>query len=215
MDESYDRNFVRHRLIPLLSERWPGASGRIAKSASLSRLASETLSGWADEKMEDHLLHQQVMSLKNLDPEKPDFAFFVRRWLKLAKAPPIPLKQLTSLSEQCKDAKSESRLKIAWDGWVIQYFQKCLWLQTEASISPGRPVSWKHAESLELGGGLGCVNLISFPAPWPNDLSIAFRKGGENFSLPNDSHHKALKDIPSRIRHSALASILDSANLPI
>jgi tRNA(Ile)-lysidine synthase len=207
-DESYDRNFVRHRLLPLLSERWPGISERIARSAVLSRQASEHLSAWADEKLSNCLIHPQILSLRNIAPEDRGFALLVRRWLKISKAPPIPLKQLESLSAQCVNSNTQSKLKIAWNGWVIQFFHNCLWLQKEANIIDCPNLTWDHPKPLDLGSGLGSIGINPCPADWPDGLRVGFRTGGESLSQANDNHHKALKDI---LRESGIPHWLRSS----
>jgi tRNA(Ile)-lysidine synthase len=207
-DESYDRNFVRHQLLPLISRRWPGASDRIARSALLSRHASENLAFWADEKLEQHLLHPQVLNLRHIDPEDPGFSTVTRQWLRNAKAAPIPLKQLDALSAQILNLKAESKLRIAWSGWVIQAFNNCLWLQDEASIAKCPNMTWDHPKPLDLGSGLGSLRVHPAPAQWLEKISVSHRNGGESLSQANGSHHKALKDI---LREAGIPHWLRSA----
>ncbi|MBN7138577.1 tRNA lysidine(34) synthetase TilS, partial [Lysobacter enzymogenes] len=59
-EQRYDRNFLRHRALPLLRERWPQAPAALAQSARLQEEAAELLDG------EDAAALAQVRSL---DPQ--------------------------------------------------------------------------------------------------------------------------------------------------
>src|SRR3546814_6641225 len=42
-DTAHDRNFLRHRVLPLLRERWPAANAALARSAALASEARDLL----------------------------------------------------------------------------------------------------------------------------------------------------------------------------
>ena len=47
LDPAFDRNFLRHRVLPLLRERWPHAGDALARAASLQAEAIDLLDGTA------------------------------------------------------------------------------------------------------------------------------------------------------------------------
>jgi len=51
-DLSFDRNFLRHEIMPLIRNRWPAAYRTLGRSAMRSAAASQTLLGVADEDLE-------------------------------------------------------------------------------------------------------------------------------------------------------------------
>jgi len=48
-DTRFDRNFLRHEIMPLLKERWPAATRTLSRSANRCSAASQTLLGLAQE----------------------------------------------------------------------------------------------------------------------------------------------------------------------
>ncbi len=48
MDRRFDRNFLRHDILPRLRSRWPDIAARLQRSASLSGEASQLLSNLAE-----------------------------------------------------------------------------------------------------------------------------------------------------------------------
>ncbi len=59
-DTALNRNFIRHRVLPLLGSRWPGAGATLARAAVLAREAAELL---------DESLARDLEKLRTPDPE--------------------------------------------------------------------------------------------------------------------------------------------------
>lgn len=194
-DQRYDRNFVRQSLVPLISDRWPGASQRIAKSARLSRIASEQISEWAEEQLATHLRHPRVLSLSQLDPSAPSFALVVRHWLRNSKATSLPARQIEELASQCANANSESQLCIAWQGWTIRGFDQKLWLQSENETAECPDVTWSLPGTVDLGPVTGTLSMDSASNAWLENLAVRARQGGEVLLSVGGKHHKAVKNI--------------------
>ena len=200
LDLTFDRNFVRHRLVPLLSERWPGVSQRIAKRATLSRNASERLSRWAEEQLANHLQHLRVLDLNQLDPSAPEFALIVRQWLRKSQTPSLPARQIQELAAQCMNGSQDTRLCIAWQGWTIRGFDHRLWLQNDKEITNLGQIPWSQPGSLDLGSGSGILSLDPSPDDWPENLFVKTRQGGERLLSVGGERHKSLKDIFRELR---------------
>lgn len=194
-DLAYDRNFVRKKLVPLLEEKWPGVSERIAMSADLCRQASSTIALWAEEELCRRLDTQQVLILDSLDLRDPSFRLILRHWINSNQAPSLPARQLLELQHQCIDATSGQKVAVSWQGWVIHLFQNRLWLQKESSIYPCPDLSWTEGSELDLGEGLGTMSFSGSPADWPIKMSVGKRTGGEKILVKSDNHSRDLKEL--------------------
>ena len=193
-DQSYDRNFVRQSVIPMLEDRWPRAAERLARSADHCRAASLTLAGWADADLSARLLHPLVLDLSSLDSRGTRFSFLIRHWLRINQAPPLPARRLEELSLQASHASTENQVRIQWAGWGIHLFRGQLWLQVEASISPCPELTWSGTSPVSLGQGVGTLEFepgVLFRQP----IKIDQRRGGERIQVSPGGNHRQVKDI--------------------
>ncbi|MEO7478194.1 MAG: tRNA lysidine(34) synthetase TilS, partial [Lysobacteraceae bacterium] len=79
----FDRNFIRHRVIPLLSERWPQASRNLARSAGLLAEQSQVLAAASDALLDSLLLSDNTLSLPGLLAQsRMQRARLLRAWLR-------------------------------------------------------------------------------------------------------------------------------------
>jgi tRNA(Ile)-lysidine synthase len=194
-DRSYDRNFVRHQLVPELERRWPGASGRLAKSAGLCREASSTLAMWADEILEKPHFHERILELSGLNLQGTRIRLILRRWLHLNGAPPIPTRVLRELCEQSSQASMGNRVCVEWQGWVIHLFQNRFWLQEASEITACPDIGWDHPGPLDLGSGIGSLEIHPSARLPMHGVRVRARKGGERILLTSSGKHKDVKDI--------------------
>lgn len=69
-NQNFDRNFIRHRIAPLLKERWPGIAKSVSRSADICQQQQQVLDEIASQDYNDVLycfLHQQSLSISALD----------------------------------------------------------------------------------------------------------------------------------------------------
>jgi tRNA(Ile)-lysidine synthase len=208
-DQSYDRNFVRHSLIPEIEEKWPGAAERMARSTQLCREASIVLAQWADGMLSKRLLHPRILDLAGLDDRNGQSGLLVRRWLKASRAAPMPARVLQELLRQSAHANSQSQVRVAWEGWEIHALRQQLWLQESSTVQPCPKMEWQDGWILNIGGGIGSLEFVNGKTPFPGQLRIAPRQGGELIQLANGNARRPVKDIlrEAGIPHWLRASI--------
>ena len=84
LDTSFDRNFIRLKVLPMLKDRWSSASTNIAKSALLCRQANEKISEQSYIDLLDCLIGEG--KILNIDSLKKHSAFqqsnILRFWIK-------------------------------------------------------------------------------------------------------------------------------------
>lgn len=179
----YERNFLRHQMIPLMENRWPGVKEQLVNSAVLCREASTVLGRWAQVKLEHCLLHPQVLNLASLPAPNDEFRMLLRQWLRFNNVPPIPGKRLIELCEQIAQATSKSRLCIEWQNWAIRYYQQSLWLEKATQLTASWEISWSEPECLELGAGFGFIEFKGSDRLPKQKLSIRGRSGGDSLLM--------------------------------
>ena len=194
----HDRNFVRHEVIPLLEQHWPGVSKRLLLTRRAMSGARHLLEGLADEYLAQHLLHQQVLHITSrAGTDSELFKLIVRRWMKTAAMPSIPVYRLESLFEQVCHAHPGHKVSIEWDGCTLRCFRQQLWLLPGGEV-PASPVQkWPTGSSgLDLGLDIGQLEFEPrLPDDWAARLLISNRASLNDAVVSHGGHHKRLKNI--------------------
>ncbi len=155
-DVGFDRNFLRHQVMPLLQERWPQADAALARSAALNAEACVLLDA------EDAQLLAQV---RGIDPRTLDIqalgllpvprrARVLRRWVAALSLPPLPAAGIAQIESQLLTARPDSRAEFAWAGAVIRCWHGLLHAGTQHDPLPADwRTSWDGASALKLPTG--------------------------------------------------------------
>jgi tRNA(Ile)-lysidine synthase len=154
---NYDRNFMRHEIIPSLEERWPGVTKRLLLTSRAMTDARHLLERLADDYIGQNLAHPQVL---NITPQTGDdpalFKLVIRHWMKHAGTASIPAYRLESLCEQVENAGSDNAVTVHWGGWSLRLYQQQLWLDSDLEILPCPVVEWPpDCPIIELGDDAG------------------------------------------------------------
>jgi tRNA(Ile)-lysidine synthase len=178
-DDSYDRNYLRNRLMPLLEERWQRATEKIALGAAYCREASQLLDKLADSYLSRHLQHPGVLDCGSLAASEPGmFKLVLRRWLHRREAHPLPARRIEELARQVASALPEHHICVAWGDWSMRFYRGRLWLQKTADIAPCPAAGWHDCASLDLGPVTGRLEIEPPPEGLPGGLRVSPRRPG-------------------------------------
>ncbi|MGI8561082.1 MAG: tRNA lysidine(34) synthetase TilS [Luteimonas sp.] len=195
-DLAQDRNFLRHRVLPLLRERWPGCAGALARSAALSAEAADLLSA-EDAAALSAVRGEQprtlvIERLKSLPASRR--ARVLRLWVADCGLPPLTTSGVDTIETSLLDARPDAEAEFAWQGTILRSWRGRL--HVEARRTP-LPQAWRAAWdgcaplALPSGGELRLQGIEAFDAP----VSVHARTGGERIRLPGRSHSHALKHV--------------------
>lgn len=215
----FDRNFLRHRVLPLLRERWPHADTAFARSAGLSAQAADLLAN------EDAAA---LLQASRVDGKALDVAELgrlpaarrgrvLRRWIQNRGLPPLPAQGLARIESDLLPASIDTHAQFAWADAVIHRWRDQLYAGTrQQPLPPGWQTSWGGCDALQLphGGTLTLQGVDGFDSA----LRVHTRQGGERITLPGRSHSHALKhvlqaqDVPPWLR-TAMPLLSDGQTL--
>lgn len=195
-DTSLDRNFLRHRVLPLLRERWPHVDAAFARSATLSGDAVELLDA------EDA---RALAAVRSDDPRTLDVtalsqlpaarrARVLRRWIAELTLPPLPAAGIARIENELLPAAADRVAEFAWQHAVIRRWRGVLHADRQRAALPRDwTLRWDgHAPALlPDGGALALEGTTQFDAP----LLLCARQGGERITLPGRGHSHALKHV--------------------
>jgi tRNA(Ile)-lysidine synthase len=195
-DLSIDRNFLRHRVLPLLRERWPQAASSFARSAALCRQDGALLQAGDDRELagartlDPHVLRLDV--LRALPAARR--ARVVRRWLGGLRLPPLPAHVLGGIETQLLDTRSDAQPQIRWSGAALRIWRDLLHADR---VHPPLPRDWRARwngrSALALPDG-GHWQLLG-GATLPDGCIAHARTGGERIHLPGRMHSHTLKHV--------------------
>lgn len=194
-DIALDRNYLRHRVLPLLRERWPHADAAFALSAALcaeagTLLADEDAAALADVRSVDPNA-LDVDKLKRLPMSRR--ARVLRRWIEELALPPLPAQGIAGIEQDLIDAAADSEAVFAWSGAVVRRWRGILHADRQYDALPKDwSTQWDGRTPLDLPGGgrLQLQGTTAFDAP----LRAHARQGGERIVLPSRGHSHALKN---------------------
>ena len=192
----HDRNFLRHRVLPLLRERWPQVDAAFTRSAVLNADAVELLA------REDALalamsrtLDPQALSVQVLsDLPVSRRARVLRRWIEELGFPPLPGEGVAQIESDLLTARADARARFEWRDAVVQRWRDLLHVQRRREPLPFEwNVAWSGQWPLPLPGGdlLQLQGAEAFPSP----LRVFARQGGERIVLPGRAHSHTLKNL--------------------
>ncbi|MDG4553291.1 MAG: tRNA lysidine(34) synthetase TilS [Candidatus Competibacter sp.] len=208
-DTDFDRNYLRHRILPLLRERWPAVGRNLARSA---RWCAET-ADWLDADADADLARVaaqrpdtlRIPALRELGEPRQRNA--LRRWLRRLGLPVPDARQLRHILHDVLTAARDRQPCIRWPGGEVRRYRNTLyampplpphdtrqtlvWRTTTAADWP--PLDLPGLGTLRLratrGEGLRAETLAGAA------LTIRFRQGGERFRPVGRRHGQELKKL--------------------
>ncbi len=200
-DLRFDRNRIRHELVPVLEGRWRGARAVIARAAALQAEASRLLAQLAAQDLArvagtlpgtldcDRLLALDADRQRNL----------LRHWLRRAGLPLPSQRMLESLRRTVPAARPDAMPCVRWPGGEVRRHRGLLFAMAPlaAPVLAGRP-HW-HGEVLrlpELGGHLSWTPGPGLDAALVEaGLRLELRRGGERLQPAGRRERQGLKQL--------------------
>jgi tRNA(Ile)-lysidine synthase len=202
-DESFDRNFLRHSVLPSLLKRWPSFGQTASRSASLCAEQQGLLDEICDERLAGLCDKPGCISVSGLNAASPAWQrALLRRWLELNKVAMPGTRQLTQI-QQMLAARPDAQPHIVLANIQLRRYQDSLyWLDAGQQPWSFKTVGFNTQEyvaiepqrqQLMVGkpqeGSLCSVSVVAaeghFSLSQPV-LSLPVKPAGE-------THHKPLK----------------------
>ena len=151
IDERFDRNFLRHQVLPILTERFQGFEKSAARSIRLLQKQQSLL----DEYTQNDLTHcqnkQGGLSCEAIAGfSKPRQANLIRAWLNQFTHQLPSENQLQQIIEQGLTAKADAQIKICLQSGDVRRHQQHWYFVKEQAIPEAMDIA---LQSVELIGG--------------------------------------------------------------
>lgn len=202
-DRRFDRNFLRHQVMPRLLERWPGAERTLARAAAhqadsmaiADALARVDLDAARDPRT-GTLSRSRLAELP-----APRARNLLRGWLAERGLPMAGAVHLQGILEGLVPARDDAMPVVRWPGAEVRRHRDTLHaLSPLAGHDPGRVLPWVPGEVLELPHGVLRATLTEGRGLRAATLGgarveVRFRRGGERFRPAGRRHSTTLKKL--------------------
>jgi len=202
-DEGYPRNFVRHRVLGLLQEKFPACRETLARSAQHFAEATELLDELAARDAVD-AIDRETLAVDSLSRLSiPRAKNLLRYFLHQCGAPMPQNKQLEQMLRQLCSARTDAAVCVQFGNWQVRRFQGrahvlpllppfdsalCLpWQEEEALFWP--PLQKELRFSRRKGEGISLYKLQSA------GVTLRLRCGGESLRPHPRAARRTLKHL--------------------
>jgi len=202
-DRQFDRNYLRHEVMPRLEARWPEVASRLKRSAMLAGEAAQMLDQLADADLQtlgDRPDRLALEALRALSSERQrNVLRYVVRELGM---PSPPAAQLRSIVTDLIPARDDASPVVEWQGAAVRRYRDNVYVLAaagrDADVASPQSVTDGHVQlaaglgelSLEPGAGSGLAEKVV-----AQGLEVRYRSGGEEIQPLGRSHTRKLKKL--------------------
>jgi tRNA(Ile)-lysidine synthase len=196
----FDRNYLRHEVLPLLEKRWPDFTRRWAETARLARDNERLLREYAagdlnaadrrQERLGQSVALGYLFGLTELRRNA-----LLRHWVQTC-GYSSPQQVHLEKMDQFFSAANDAQPLLAWGGCELRRFAGRLYLLPRLAETGAEDVLWDTARILTLSDNSqlsavgSCVGLRA-----DKDYRVCLRQGGERCRPHNRAHSQTLKKL--------------------
>lgn len=202
---TFDRNYLRHQVLPAIGGRWPDYRQRLARTLEQCQGADEILRERAQQDLE-HLGERRerfghslaLAGFAALSPPRQQNV--LREWVRSRGLGPLPHRVPDAVARELVAAREDASPLVSWPGGALRRHRGRLYVmshlpplsaEAEFTLSPGVDISVADGGRLEwqaaTGGGL--------MVPAAAEVAVRFRRGGERCRPRGRGGSAALKKV--------------------
>lgn len=204
-DTGFDRNYIRHKVMPTLQQRWPGINKTLSRSAELNSEGLALITELASGDISLCYGHAQgalaIDQLKQFSNARRNN--IIRYWLQQHDLPLPSHAKLTELNESVLSARPDAQPLLTWPGVEIRRFDNELYVMPPLDKhDPHLIIRWPmpRQQALVLANHLGELRTQQVPGqglaiPSEAKVEVRFRLGGERLQPYGHKQHHSLKTL--------------------
>ncbi len=199
-DQRFSRNFIRHRLLPVIAEHWPDYRSRLAALSRSARDSSELLDEVAGQDLAAVASRDRwgqfldLASLAGYSP--PRIKNMLRAWLHQLGLPALRQRQWHAFYSDLMAASDQANPVVALvRGSLRRYRNSIYWVPENPDVAMAPLPVWNARRTLDLGaaGQLRVAPVTGAGLDRQHCFQPAFRRGGEKVRGAGWRHSKSLK----------------------
>lgn len=191
----YDRNYLRHAVMPVIAERWPGAVKTLVRSGQIAGETKQLLLQLAKHDWQSVSRGSELQVEKLLTLDRPRRANLLRYWLHREGATTPNRKHIEQI-ERGIGAKQDAKVCIQWSGGEVRRFNGYLYGGKPLKpFSVNTSTQWHDLSQPLLIEGHAPLHFSLFECVVPmqeRPVTVRFRQGGERIAMSSQGR-KLLK----------------------
>ena len=184
-DNAFSRNYLRHQVMPLLRERWPGVVTNVARTATHCQQAKINLHALAELDCAELVSKSTTLSLAALQTQDhARLANILRVWLTNNQVRQPSTQTFNRLIMEVIFANKDAVPYVEWDGVCVRRYQHTLYLLKTGGVSVPISRDWPEFPGpLKLEDRWLCATSVEqgLHVPTGSRVRVCFRQGGELF----------------------------------
>lgn len=194
-DTNLRRNFLRHEIVPRLTQRWSDAPLAISHSSAWMRATADFINdeaqrAFATVRGDDHA---SLRWLAWLDLPTALRDAVLRLWLRALNLPAPAFFHVEELEKQLRNAAQDRTPCISWPGCEIRRYRDCIFAMTPLIDVGDWELEWLGG-ALELPtGDTLAVIANETPLTWTHTLTVRNRRGGERLKPAGHAHRRDIR----------------------
>jgi tRNA(Ile)-lysidine synthase len=154
----FERNFLRHDVLPILQNRWPEISRSVARSAALCAEQQRLLDEVCAEKLKQIKASANSLHLPALKQLSQSWLHqVVRYWLSELGIQSPSLVVLNQLMPEVLDAADDAQPILQWNGWQFRRFNQQLFVIRASLEKVILNKTWQGEKSIKLPNNMGVL----------------------------------------------------------
>ncbi|WP_353570005.1 tRNA lysidine(34) synthetase TilS [Candidatus Albibeggiatoa sp. nov. BB20] len=195
-DRRFARNFLRHEMLPKLTQRWPQITPILGRVAQHQAEANQLLNELAEHDLQTCLSSQQGLNIETLQIlSEARQRNVIRYWLKSKKFIMPSSLHLQQILSECIQAKSDAQPLIKWANVEVRRYQNILFsMPALPKIPETQAFDWHPKQILNLPLGQLKANSVANVGLFiQGEIQVRFRQGGEKLYLRG--HSRSVKKL--------------------
>ena len=198
----FERNYLRHQVVPVLKRQWPALEKVMGRSASHFAEASELMDELAKLDL-DHCKRDEGegLPLKALDGlARPRQKNLLRYWLREQQLILPDTIHLERILDEVVPAREDAAPLVNWRGGEVRRYRDVLYAMPPLAAPPAQPINWDGKQTIELPQALGSLHVEQktgqgIKVAAGQAMTIRFRQGGERCQPLGRREHHSLKKL--------------------
>ena len=159
----FERNFLRHQVLPVLNQKWPDLVKTAARSAQLCAEQQHLLDDISAQKLAEIQADDSSLHIQPLLEMSPSWLHqVVRHWLQQNNIPMPSLAILQRLKPELLLSKIDANPIIQWADWQFRRFDQRLFVIRSLPDIEAHSIFWSLHTPLTLPQHIGTLERVSF-----------------------------------------------------
>lgn len=201
--DSFDRNFIRNKVLPLIHERWPKANGQFLRLINIFSESDLLLNEYADQLISSIEQRSEVFGFSFsiallLELTEPQFRLVVRRLVFTMTGAQPGDSEISEIYTQFFQSRDDSSPQFSFLNLQLRRYKERLYFLKELPelVDPSIVIGWQGNKPLSIEG-LGTLSLLEggdFEGK-TDQFEIRFRLGSERARPVDRNHSQSLKKL--------------------